>query len=79
MDDILGEVLLPTGNENLGTGDSVATIELRLGSSTDHSQIRAGVWFREAHGACPAAFIHWWKVGVFKLVIGVCVNRQAGA
>ena len=43
MDDVVGHVVLAGGDEDLGAGDLVAAVGLRLGLGAQHAQVGAAV------------------------------------
>src|SRR3546814_8070136 len=55
VDDVLREVVLAGGDEDLGAGDLVASLTVRLGARADEAEVGAAVRLGEAHGARPAA------------------------
>ena len=55
MDDVLRQIVLTPGDENLLTEDSVRAIGLRLGPGAQSPDIRAGVGFGQAHRPAPHA------------------------
>ncbi|MNG00484.1 hypothetical protein D3C84_834210 [compost metagenome] len=78
MDDVLGQVLLTAGDEDLGAADRVTAVRLGLGLGADDAEVGAGVRLGQAHGAGPAAFVHRRQVGGAQLGAGVGVYGQAG-
>ncbi|MNF83310.1 hypothetical protein D3C84_656320 [compost metagenome] len=78
MDDVLGQVLLAAGDEDLGAADAVAAVGLGLGAGADDTEVGAGMGLGEAHGAGPAALVHRRQVGVLQFRAGVGVDGQAG-
>ena len=79
VDDVLGQVVLAAGDENLGAADLVAAIGLGFGLGADDAQVGAGMRFGQAHGAAPDAGVHVRQVLRFQLFAGVGIDRQAGA
>ncbi|MCY1519841.1 hypothetical protein D9M68_546050 [compost metagenome] len=79
VDDVLGEVVLAAGDEDLGAADLVAAIGLRLGLGADDAQVGAGMRLGQAHGAGPDAGVHVRQVLFLQLLAGMRVDRQAGA
>ncbi|MNJ52308.1 hypothetical protein D3C77_476380 [compost metagenome] len=79
VDDVFRQVLLTTGDEDLGAADAVAAIGLRLGAGADQAQVGAGMRFGQAHRAGPAPFVHGRQVLSLELIAGVVEQRQAGA
>ncbi|MNQ76734.1 hypothetical protein D3C85_915820 [compost metagenome] len=79
VDDVLGQVLLAAGDEDLAAADAVAAVGLGFGPGADDPQVGAGMGLGQAHGTGPAAFVHGRQVGVFQCLAGMRVDRQAGA
>ncbi|VVP55744.1 hypothetical protein PS854_05649 [Pseudomonas fluorescens] len=79
VNDVFGQVVLATGDEDLGAADLVGTVGLRLGLGADDAQIGAGVRFGQAHGTGPDTGVHVRQVRGFQFFAGVGVDRQAGA
>ncbi len=67
MDDVLGEVVLPRGDEDLGPGDRVGAVAVRDGLRPEQAEIRAAMGLREVHGAGPCALDHLRHVGLLLL------------
>ena len=74
MDDVVGHVVLAGGDEDLGAGDLVATVGLRLGLGAQHAQVGAAVRLGQAHGAGPLAGDQLGQVGC--LLLGGAVGMQ---
>src|SRR5690606_5317107 len=53
VDDVLGHVVLASRNKNLGTGDVVAAVCIRLSLGTQNTQVRTTVRLSQTHGASP--------------------------
>ena len=79
VDDVLGQVVLATGDEDLGAADLVAAIGLGFGLGADDAQVGAGVRLGQAHGTGPDAGVHVRQVLRLQLFAGVVEDRQAGA
>ncbi|MCY1524489.1 hypothetical protein D9M68_594240 [compost metagenome] len=79
VDDVLGQVVLAAGDEDLGAGDLVAAVGLGFGLGADDAEVGAGMGFGEAHGAGPDTRVHVRQVLFLQLFAGVGVERQAGA
>ena len=58
MDNIFGEVVLTSGDKDLGAAQFIIAICRGHGQGTNHSQIGAGVGFRQTHTARPGSVIH---------------------
>lgn len=67
MDDVVAQVMLAGGNENLAAGDRVAAVGPGHRAGLDDAQIGAAVGFGQAHGAGPLASGKFAQVGVFLL------------
>ena len=76
MDDVVAQVMLAGGNENLAAGDRVAAVGPGHRASLDDAQIGAAVGFGQAHGAGPLASGEFAQVGVFLLGGTVGVDRR---
>ena len=74
MDDVVGHVVLAGGDEDLGAGDLVAAVGLRLGLGAQHAQVGAAVRLGQAHGAGPLAGDQLGQVG--RLLLGGAVGMQ---
>ncbi|MCY1356429.1 hypothetical protein D9M69_428820 [compost metagenome] len=79
VDDVLGQVVLAAGDEDLGAADLVAAVGLRFGLGADHAEVGAGVRLGQAHRAAPHAGVHVRQVLLLELFAGVRIQRQAGA
>ncbi len=79
VDDVLGEIVLTTGNEDLGAADLVRSVRVRLGLGANDAQIGTCVWLGQAHGAGPDTGIHVRQVLLLQLFAGMGVDGQAGA
>ena len=55
MDDVLGQIVLAGGDEDLGAGDLVAAVAGGLGAGADQAEIGAALRLGQAHRAAPAA------------------------
>ena len=55
MDDVVGEVVLAGGNEDLGARDPKTAVRVGFGLCTDQADVRTTVRLRQAHGAGPVA------------------------
>src|SRR5690606_2250384 len=79
--DVAGHVVLAGGDEDLGAGNLVGTVGLRLGLGAQHAQVGTAVRFGQAHGAGPLAGNQLGQVGVLLLVGAVGfdgVHRAVG-
>ena len=79
MDDVLAQVLLAAGDEDLGAGEPVAPVAGRLGAGAQQSEIGAAVRFGEAHDAGPGAVDELRQIAPAQVVAAVLVERDAGA
>ncbi|MCY1412030.1 hypothetical protein D9M71_274270 [compost metagenome] len=77
VDDVFGQVVFATGDEDLGAADLVGTVGLRLGLGADDPQVGTGVRLGQAHGTGPDAGVHVRQVRGFQFFAGVGVDRQA--
>ena len=58
VDDVIRQVLLGIGNENLAAGDGVGAVIVFDGGGGQRPHIRAGIGLCERHGAAPFSGIH---------------------
>ena len=79
VDDVLGQVLLAAGDEDLAAGDAVAAVGLGFGAAADQPQVGAGMRLGQAHGAGPAALVQGRQVSGLERLAGVRIDRQATA
>ncbi|MNE44998.1 hypothetical protein D3C80_1392630 [compost metagenome] len=79
MDDVLGQVLLAAGDEDLVAGEPVAAIKLRLGARANQAQVGAGVRLGQAHHPGPLAAVQLGQVARLEFCAGVGGQLQAGA
>ncbi|MNC20302.1 hypothetical protein D3C75_682470 [compost metagenome] len=50
MEDVVGQVVLAAGSEDLAAGDPVAAVRSRLGAGAQQADVAAGLRFGQAHG-----------------------------
>ena len=79
VDNVLGQVVIAGGNENLGARQAIAAVGLWFGLGFHLAQIGAALGFGQAHGAGPAAFGQRCKVGLLLFVGTVQKNGIHGA
>ena len=65
MNDVFGEVLLATGDENLLSSDRIAAIRIGHGTRTTETEISPRVRLGQAHGARPFAGGETWQISTF--------------
>ena len=75
MNDVLGQILLAAGNENLGAGNLVAAVRLFHCLGAQQAQVRAAMRLGEIHGAGPNAFDHLRQEFLFLLRRAVRQDR----
>ena len=78
MDDILGQVMLTGGDEDLGTGDLVAAIALRDRAAAQEPEIGTAMRLGQAHRAGPLAAHHLGQVGLLERVTAMALDRSGG-
>ncbi|MCY1419383.1 hypothetical protein D9M71_349720 [compost metagenome] len=78
VDDVFAQVLLTTGDEDLGPADLIGTISLGFGTGANDAQVGAGMGFGQAHGTGPDAGIHVGQVSSLQFFAGMGLERQAG-
>ncbi len=76
MDDVLREIVLAGGDENLGAGDLVAAVALLHRLGAQQPEIGAAMRLGQVHGAGPVAFDHLRQI--FRLELGRGVREQRG-
>ena len=79
MDDVLGEVMLARGDEDLRAGDAVTAVPLRLGAGADDAQVGSGMRLGEAHAAAPLSGIQFRQIGALHLGAAVPAQGEGGA
>ena len=79
VDDVLGEVLLATADEDLAAADRVAAVGLRLGAGAQEGEVGAGLGFGQAHGAGPFAAHQLAQVVAPQRLVAMLVQGQHGA
>ena len=65
MNDVIGQVVLTTGNKDFGAGNFIGTVRLRCRLGTQHAQVRSTVRFGQTHGAAPLTTNHLRQVALF--------------
>ena len=76
MDDVRGHVVLAGRDEDLGAGQRVAAIGLRLGLGADHAQIGAALRLGEVHRSRPFARDHLGQIHVLLLLRSLGDQRR---
>jgi hypothetical protein len=79
VDDVLAEVVLARGDEDLGAGDPVGAVGLRLGPGAQEAEIGAAMRLGEVHRPGPSAGDHVGEVSVLLLVRPLDQDRGDGA
>ena len=79
VDDVVGEVVVAGGDEDLLAGDAVAAVVLRLGPGAEQADVGAGVRLGQVHGAGPLAGDELRQVGGLLRLGAVGVDRGVGA
>ena len=81
VDNVLGQVMLAVGNENLLPENPESAVTLRNGAGIDQRQIRTGLRLGQVHCACPLGAHQAIDVGLF-LRIGArkqqCLDDAVG-
>ena len=81
MDDVVGEVVLAVGDEDLLPGDAIAAVGRALGLGAQRADVGAGLRLGELHGARPFAGDELRQIGALELfgaVRGERVDRGHG-
>ena len=76
MDDILGQVMLTGGDEDLGAGDLVAAIALRDRAAAQEPEIGTAMRLGQAHRAGPLTAYHLGQVGLLERVAPMALDRS---
>ncbi len=79
VQDVLGEIVLARGDEDLGAGDRVAAVGLEFGLGAQHAEIGAAMGLGEAHRARPGAVGELGQELLLELVRTVARQRLVGA
>ena len=79
VDDVLRQVVVAGGDEDLLPGDAVAAVALRLGAGAQHAEVGAGMRLGQVHRAGPLARDHLRQPGRLLLGRPVRVDRRVGA
>ena len=74
--DVLGEVVLPGGDEDLGAGDAVGAVAVGHGLALEEPEIRAAMRLGEVHGAGPGPLDHARQVD--RLLLLGAVDQERG-
>ena len=75
MDDVVGEVMLTIGDENLGADDPIAAVAGALGLGAQRADIGAGLRLGELHRAHPFAGHQLGQVGLLQIRAAVRSER----
>ena len=76
MNDIVGEVVLAGRDEDLGAGDRIGAVRLRLRLGADQAEVGAALRLGEVHRAAPFARHHLGDVHL--LLLGAALGDQRG-
>ena len=79
MDDVLGQIVLAGGNENLGAGDFVGAVRLRHRAGAHKTEIGAALRLGQVHRAGPLAADELGQVERLLLGGGVGEDRRGRA
>ena len=75
MDDVVGEIVLAVGDEDLLAGDAIAAVGCALGLGAQRADVGAGLRLGELHGAHPFAGDELGQIGALELV--AAMGRRA--
>ena len=75
MDDVVGEVVLAIGDEDLLPGDAIAAVGRALGPGAQRADVGAGLRLGELHGAHPFAGDELGQIGALEFVAAVRGER----
>ena len=76
MDDIVGQVVLAGRDEDLGAGDRIGAVRLRLRLGADQAEVGAALRLGQVHRAAPFARHHLGDVHL--LLLGAALGDQRG-
>ena len=79
VDDVLAQVLLAAGDEDLRARHPVPSVAGRLGPGAQQTEVGTAVRLRETHDAGPGAVDELRQVAPAQVVAAVLVDRDAGA
>src|SRR5690554_7267451 len=79
VDDVLGHVVLTGRDEDLGTGDAVGAVSVRLGLGAQGAQVRTTVRLSQTHGTGPLTADQLGQVGLLLLFGAVSFDGVGGA
>ena len=75
MDDVVGEVVLAVGDEDLLAGDAIAAVAGALGAGAQRADVGAGLRLGELHRPGPFAGDELFQIGALERVAAVGVER----
>ena len=75
VDDVVGEVVLAVGDEDLLAGDAVGAVGGALGARAQRADIRAGLRLGEMHRADPFAGDELFQIGALERVAAMRIER----
>jgi hypothetical protein len=75
VDDVVREIVLAVGDEDLLPGDAVAAVARALGAGAQRADVGAGLRLGELHGAHPLARDELGQIGALELVAAVRDER----
>ena len=75
MDDVVGEVVLAVGDEDLLAGDAIAAVAGALGAGAQRADVGAGLRLGELHRPGPFAGDEFFQIGALERVAAVGVER----
>ncbi len=75
VDDVVGQVVLAIGDEDLRAGDAVAAVARALGLGAQRADVGAGLRLGELHGAHPFAADELGEIALLELVGAVGGER----
>jgi len=79
MHDVVGEVVLARGDEDLGAADRVAAVFVRFGAGLQQAEVGTAMRFGQAHRAGPFARGDAFQEGFLLPVFAVHSQRLGGA
>ncbi|MCY1360949.1 hypothetical protein D9M69_475990 [compost metagenome] len=76
MNDVGGQVLLATTDENLAAADLIAAVGLRLGTGSRQGKVGTGLGLGEAHGTGPFTADHFLQVSLLQHLAAMAMQSQ---
>ena len=78
MNDVVGQLVVAVGDEDLGAEQAIATVGLLHGAGFELAEVGAGVRLGQVHGAGPCARHHLGQIGLLQGVAGLRLDGIDG-